>query len=725
MSKNKLLFLFGGVWGGAAGKIFNWYVDSVSGNDANTGATSALALKTFSALAGKTITPGQSVGITGTFRETLTPPSSGSSGSPITYQGYGSGATIIGSHLITVWDQADIPDTPADILSESFNATGYDNAGWTEVLGSGSILDKDSTDIADSAGGATQILKCSTVSPNFYAMTRYDITSAPIVYLSGWVYISSFTLSAGQELRLFDLLDASGNSLLNCKIMHGGTSAYAALDAYVRDAWVAEYPEGAAITTGQWYKIGLKYDNTNLAYDFSINDVSVALGPMAAGNNVTRIKVGDNDNHHQMLTYFDDIRIGSTGYYFPPPPTPLPAGCWKSKISLPPYGIWFLNTDGTISWGNKKDDDMSSCVAEHDWYASNRGYLIIYSPTDPNTRYSGVEGAQKLYGVDAFAQDYITMRNIEVKYCDYFGFRLGNYSKALYCKASYHGWKNVMYGDGFHTQNKTGTEVSHCISHNCGNHGIDVYGDTTVTIQNCIISHNLVYDCYHSMIDIQNNGTGVMDGIQVTYNHVYTTDDWDLNYSGNGIFFRGYTPTKVMGGALCAYNLITKVRGNGIQLSTYNQNVLIYNNTIYGSRVGGMDNEPFGINMSFVGAVTTGTILKNNIVANIGFIGFYVDDAGYSFSAVDHNCWYETAGGTIKYARLLGTDYHFDDFAAYKAAIGGDTHGLWQDPLVVSAIDLHLQAGSPCINAGVNVSLTPDYAGAAVGNPPEIGCYEK
>ena len=46
------------------------------------------------------------------------------------------------------------------------------------------------------------------------------------------------------------------------------------------------------------------------------------------------------------------------------------------------------------------------------------------------------------------------------------------------------------------------------------------------------------------------------------------------------------------------------------------------------------------------------------------------------------------------------------------------------NPLFVSATDFHLQAGSPCINAGVDVGLTTDYDGRAVGNPPEIGAYE-
>ena len=35
-----------------------------------------------------------------------------------------------------------------------------------------------------------------------------------------------------------------------------------------------------------------------------------------------------------------------------------------------------------------------------------------------------------------------------------------------------------------------------------------------------------------------------------------------------------------------------------------------------------------------------------------------------------------------------------------------------------------LQAGSPCINAGVGVGLTEDYDGNAVADPPDMGAYE-
>jgi hypothetical protein len=70
-----------------------------------------------------------------------------------------------------------------------------------------------------------------------------------------------------------------------------------------------------------------------------------------------------------------------------------------------------------------------------------------------------------------------------------------------------------------------------------------------------------------------------------------------------------------------------------------------------------------------------------------------------------------------------GTDYHYNDLAALQG-VGFEAHGLWADPSVTSATDMHPQGGSQVINAGVNVGLTLDYAAAAVSNPPSIGVYE-
>ena len=49
------------------------------------------------------------------------------------------------------------------------------------------------------------------------------------------------------------------------------------------------------------------------------------------------------------------------------------------------------------------------------------------------------------------------------------------------------------------------------------------------------------------------------------------------------------------------------------------------------------------------------------------------------------------------------------------------------NPLFVSTTDFHLTSASPGINAGIQLtapSITTDYDGVTIGNPPDIGAYE-
>jgi len=66
------------------------------------------------------------------------------------------------------------------------------------------------------------------------------------------------------------------------------------------------------------------------------------------------------------------------------------------------------------------------------------------------------------------------------------------------------------------------------------------------------------------------------------------------------------------------------------------------------------------------------------------------------------------------------------NFADYKTLTGQDANSISADPLFVSTVtpDFHLQDTSPCINAGVNVGLTEDYAGNPLVGVPDIGAYE-
>jgi hypothetical protein len=71
-----------------------YYVSSSQGNDANSGTSAATPWKTIAQVNGQTFLPGDSVLLRrgDVWNESLVPPSSGSSGNPITFDAYGTGA---------------------------------------------------------------------------------------------------------------------------------------------------------------------------------------------------------------------------------------------------------------------------------------------------------------------------------------------------------------------------------------------------------------------------------------------------------------------------------------------------------------------------------------------------------------------------------------------------------------------------------------------------------
>ena len=80
----------------------DYFVDSVKGNDSNSGSWFH-PWKTISKVNSTTFSPGDRIGFEGTFSETLTVGQSGTAGNPITFKGYGDGATFTGFTTVTGW----------------------------------------------------------------------------------------------------------------------------------------------------------------------------------------------------------------------------------------------------------------------------------------------------------------------------------------------------------------------------------------------------------------------------------------------------------------------------------------------------------------------------------------------------------------------------------------------------------------------------------------------
>lgn len=124
-----------------------------------------------------------------------------------------------------------------------------------------------------------------------------------------------------------------------------------------------------------------------------------------------------------------------------------------------------------------------------------------------------------------------------------------------------------------------------------------------------------------------------------------------------------------------------------------------------------------GILLSCWGDISNIEIRNNIIYGGFGRPIRFTDNGGspeINTADINNNDFYGNTNTAISYG--AGVVYNDID----------DTGNITTDPTFVggSPYDFHLQAGSPCINAGIDVGLTEDYDGQAVDDPPEIGAYE-
>lgn len=109
--------------------VTNWYVDSQSGNDGNSGHHPDSAFATLSAIEGETINAGDTIYLVAgsVWRETLDINESGSSGNLITFLKYSSGDNpkILGSNQATTWTETGTENVWETATSLTDNSTEY------------------------------------------------------------------------------------------------------------------------------------------------------------------------------------------------------------------------------------------------------------------------------------------------------------------------------------------------------------------------------------------------------------------------------------------------------------------------------------------------------------------------------------------------------------------------------------------------------------------------
>lgn len=234
-------------------------------------------------------------------------------------------------------------------------------------------------------------------------------------------------------------------------------------------------------------------------------------------------------------------------------------------------------------------------------------------------------------------------------------------------------------------------------------HGIYVKRSTNVVIRRNV--------CY------SNAGAG----IKARFRNVALLIDNNECYSndGYGITFN-VTEDIVPGNIIVSNNLLHGNNYYNLHLAESSQGVEVYHNTLINAVYRGL-----GLDQ---GAETGNTFKNNLIVQDVAVVGagrvpLRIYAASQSASNVfDGNC-YAYIGGDGRPVDSAGTGL---TLAQWQAQTGSpDLHSISADPLFVAPYkDLHLRAGSPCIDAGVNVGVTTDADGRVRDARPDVGAYE-
>jgi hypothetical protein len=423
------------------------------------------------------------------------------------------------------------------------------------------------------------------------------------------------------------------------------------------------------------------------------------------------------------------------------------------------------------------------------WWDDANSRVYLYSVGNPATVYNGVvECAQFLGGattqgvISINIKNYITISNIDVRYCDSYGVhsRDSSHIKVDGCTIKYIGdnlsvtagygvyhWHStinagtdyiitnntisycnratefVVYDGSYLTFLVSGNTISYCIlgTVGCGisfgsptstdvmhymwsrvsNNTITYFVSAGIQMSHSshvIIENNTIHDNYEVTgeeaqgISLGTYGTHVY---VVRYNLIYNVagDPAEWN-DGCGIFTRNAYD------ALIYYNIIhdcTKgIYMGRVDVDTRgNDNHVVYNNVVYNCEKYGIWCQ--GIN---TGAGTKTVTIQNNICDCDHDSGDYdlVFEQDSSYDNINCTGGYNCLVNDSAVTKLADTTYSNTSEDLYA------TDPLFDNP---GSNIFTLQAASPCIDEGLSVGLTRDYAGTSVpqGDAPDIGAYDR
>jgi hypothetical protein len=720
-----------------------YYIDSVGGNDANDGHSVTKAWQTVAKVnaSAALIKPGDTVRFKRgqTWREQLTVPSSGSAGNHITFGAYGGGVKPIldGSDVVPgAWASMagvnDLLQFVTDVGGDAVVPAIYDTRFG--ITTSGGMIDA-WDDARGAAGYGPQLAQTLTKRPAWDAVNKIITFDGSNDQLTSALF-AGFDMSTDKTLvavlsgaadiykGMVTLNDIDNNSYLDI-LSHAAARYYTeannqgagaqplcdsgvAFDATRRLVYAQDDPGGVFpgtfitvadtaavggfsptfISQNFFLDIGGWFENVlNRWANITVRAVLVIEGLLSA-NQISVLQAWAYNYHAAVLT------SGATpgGY----------ATVWQvAYAAAAPVNVLFNGVAGV------RQTSILACNSVGKWFW-NANVLYVYATADPSGTISVSIRDNCVYFNGA---DYCTVQDITTNGANLYGINIGAGDHQLEgaivqrCLATYN------YADGIFEWVSVSTTLTQILNNEVSYNGLQGAIDGVVAMPGGIEIINAGDDLLVSRNNIHHNAIGMevdqlSTDVTVRFNYIHDNVyiGFQLNNADNTIII---------------YNLICN-SGTGWGIKIWDiggvgcSGIEIYNNVLYNNAIG-----------IIVEDEQTNLKIKNNLLSN-NIANSAAEEikleSGHVYAGLDinYNLYYRAAGAT--YWAYGGINY---TFANWKIQSGQDANAVNADPLLIGIADFHLQAGSPAINAGVNVGLTLDYDGVAVGNPPEIGAYEK
>ena len=660
----------------------------------------------------------------GTYRAQLTPPSAGSVGQPITYQASGS-PILAGSDLVTGWTETTSDPggpTSGDLIDDNFDDN--DITDWEAAVGNVTAQNQ-RVEVVSESSDADRVRKSFTSDTEAWAIFDIEVdatTAAGNSQGGGLTRMTGF-----HHVLYMGFLNNGGTLEFQTRYGTDGSETSAtAVNANIE------------VVTGTTYSIVLHWvastgaGNDDGIVEAWIDGTQVANVSNADTDTMTTdgFLIGHNNNgDFRGTTFYDNLQVGTAGS----DPVPAAANTWEATLTTEPNTIVVF--DGTLG---TKEVSAAALNAAGEWFWESN-VLTVYSTSDPDTAFTspGVEAAIRNYCIFNDTKDYIDYSGLD---CRQHNGSVATGSGALTLKHS----SNINVDDcNFQDNNwaavfAEGTSIADEVEVSVRNstfarNVINEVGGGTIKydfIAGGTISGNSFVDSAEHDIRLRNSDDLIVEnntGLDPGSAHITLSDSADPGNnkpSNNTVRYNfvdgasridplkaGISLVVSGGGNEHYYNVSINSNYQGMRCQESVSGDKWYNNTIYNSADDGFTMTSGCANTEF----------KNNIIMLSGVRHIDIKTGATTGHTIDNNLYGDDSATKFDWGGSVS------NFASWKTNSSQDGNSPTPaDPLFVNAAsdNFQLQSASPAIDAGVDVSLTQDFAGRVISGLPDIGAYE-